>query len=752
MTGIGKKILGMTTAIASPIALSTKIFAGFDDAMRTTRAVTTATDVEFAKLTETAKLLGRTTSFTASQVAELMTELGRAGFDPAQIDAMTGSVLALARATGTDAAQSAGIASATLRQFGLEAEQAGRVADVLTAGANKSFNTLETLGEALKYAGPTAADANMSLEDTVAILGALGNVGIQGSNAGTALRRLLVLSASEAEKFGDVFGVATLDASKNARPLIDILSDIDQATAEMGSGERSAKFAEAFGLLGVTAASSLSKGTEGVFDLRNQLEDVQGLAKKTADEMDGGIGGAGRKLLSALEGIAIAIGDAAAGPVGKFADKLSKLSGYITKIVENNAGFIKSLLKVLAIAGAVGAALVATGIAVTLVGVALGGVATIAAFVAGAIKLVVAAVALLMSPILLVIGALAVLGGVILYATGAGAKAVSWLGEKFQELKAGVMRVVGGIVDALKAGDIKLAARILWLGLKLAWAQGIGTLQTYWAQFRRWFVGIATDAFYGALVVLNNAVAGLQSTWASFVGFLASKWTDVKGDASETWNAITLMAQKAGIAMREAVDADFDADAATRSVEDEFVKKQHKAQNERRQQQEKIDKDHEKRQAQIERDRVTTEAVIVAEADKAEAERTSAFEAKKNKIADELAQAEKDLKLAIQDAARKRRDSESKDEPKKSDDPPSVDDFNENLKKLAEGAGDKVAGASTNAAFKAAGTFDARQLGTLSARALTEGERRQLEKLEQMEEHLRRVAKKSAFRNGKVAT
>ena len=151
---------------------------------------------------------------------------------------MTLAVMNLARATGTDATLSSGIMAATIRQFSMEASDAVRVADGLTAAANKSFNSVESLGEALSYAGPVAADANMSLEETLAILGTLGNLGIQGSEAGTALRRLLTLSAAESEKFMKVFGVATKDAQGNARNLVDVLGEVSAATANMGTGDR----------------------------------------------------------------------------------------------------------------------------------------------------------------------------------------------------------------------------------------------------------------------------------------------------------------------------------------------------------------------------------------------------------------------------------------------------------------------------------------------------------------------------------
>lgn len=149
-TSIGKMVGGVGIAMGTPFAYAAMKFAALDDAMRATGAATQASAKDLAMLTETAKELGRTTSFTAVDVANLMTELGRAGFDPSQVNNMTSAVLNLARATGTDATLSAGIMSATIRQFGLEATDAARVADVLTAAANGSFNTVEGLGQAME--------------------------------------------------------------------------------------------------------------------------------------------------------------------------------------------------------------------------------------------------------------------------------------------------------------------------------------------------------------------------------------------------------------------------------------------------------------------------------------------------------------------------------------------------------------------------------------------------------------------------
>ena len=164
---LGRQLVVVSAAMLVPMAMASKTFADFDDGMRSVGAVSNATAEELVKLTERAKDLGRTTSFTAIEVASLMAELGRAGFDPSQVETMTGAVLNLARATGTDATISSGIMAASIRQFSLSASDATRVADGLTSAANKSFNTVEQLGEALSYAGPVAQDFNVSLDDTL---------------------------------------------------------------------------------------------------------------------------------------------------------------------------------------------------------------------------------------------------------------------------------------------------------------------------------------------------------------------------------------------------------------------------------------------------------------------------------------------------------------------------------------------------------------------------------------------------------
>ena len=158
-TNVGKDLLMLSGAMAAPLVMAARSFAGFDDSMRLVQAVTQATDADFKALTKTAQRLGRDTSYTAQQAADAMVSLGRMGFSPTEIQASIDAVLNLARSTGTELAEAGDIAANSMRIFGIEASQMSDVADVLTVTANSSAQTLIDLFEALKMGGPQAAAA-----------------------------------------------------------------------------------------------------------------------------------------------------------------------------------------------------------------------------------------------------------------------------------------------------------------------------------------------------------------------------------------------------------------------------------------------------------------------------------------------------------------------------------------------------------------------------------------------------------------
>lgn len=417
----------------------------FDDAIRMTGAVSQATGAQLEQMRNTALELGRTTSFTAAQVAQLMGELGKAGFSPDEIDAMTAAVLNLSRASGTDAVMASGIMAATLRQFSLGAEHATRVADVMTLAANATFNSVEQLGEALSYAGPVAADLGMSLEDTVAILGTLGNVGIQGSNAGTALRRLGTITAAEADKMRELFGVEFLDASKNLRPLVTVMGELAAATNTLPTGERVAKMNEAFGLLGITGATVIANTAADTAKLAKELQNAGGVAQKTSEQMDAGPGGVWRRFTSAIEGAAIAIGEALAPMLDQFGTWITATVGQLTEWISANGHLVVSLVQIFAALTAGSVVLIATA-------KLLGTLSIVAAGLG-------AAVAAMSTPWLAIPAILGAATAAILYASGA-----------FDSLAVSMTEMFGpawnSIIELIKAGELQSAMQLAWIAVK----------------------------------------------------------------------------------------------------------------------------------------------------------------------------------------------------------------------------------------------------------------------------------------------
>ncbi len=184
-----------------------------------------------------------------------------------------------------------------------------RVSDRLTAAANMSFNSVESLGEAFAVCRSCGSRCQHEPRRNTCNSRHPREPRHSGSEAGTALRRLLTLSAAESEKFQKVFGVATKDAQGNARDLVDILGEVATASANMGTGDRAQAFNEVFGLMGITSASAIGKTVTDTKKLLADLKKSNGIADKTARDMDAGIGGAFRILKSSIEGVAIAIGE-----------------------------------------------------------------------------------------------------------------------------------------------------------------------------------------------------------------------------------------------------------------------------------------------------------------------------------------------------------------------------------------------------------------------------------------------------------
>lgn len=457
-------------AVGAPLFLALKQFAGFDTAVRATAAAAGKGEADLAGMRDAAESLALQFGMSATEVAKLGIEIARAFGDklsPDEINKMTESVLQLARASGTDGVQAASIMTSTLAQFGLGADQASRVADVLTLAANSTLTSVDTLGESLSYAGVNAAEMGLSLEDTVAILGTLGNLGIQGSMAGTTLRRLSTITAAEADKLEKIFGVAFKDAAGNALPLVDVLGAVNQATAGLPSAERAKKFSDAFGLLGITGARAIGKMSVDTKALAANLKAASGTAAEQSAFMLAGIGGAGARALTALQSIGNAFGEAIAGPAAALANGFTAMAMGVRSFVK--AFPILSQL----VAGTVGG-LFAFGVSAIAVGFAM-------RVMASGISVVTALIAALATPLGLATATIVVGVAAILAAA--------------YRLSPAFRQEADAIMSALSRLDFYAAWEVMNLNLAIALTQMAQMFENAWAAVRNAIS--ATAAFIG---------------------------------------------------------------------------------------------------------------------------------------------------------------------------------------------------------------------------------------------------------------
>jgi TP901 family phage tail tape measure protein len=499
---IGQTMVTQGLKLAAPFAIATAIFVGFEDEMASVRAVTQATASQFKLLTAQAKQLGRTTSFTAKAVASAQTELGRSGFNPSAIRASTASILALARGTRTELATAAQIGADSLRAFRLEAKMMPQVADILVATTNNSSQGLEELFEALKMVGPVAADVGASMADTAAAIGVLANNGIKGSLAGTAMKRAYLNLANPAirKKIEALANVSAVDSAGNLRPLASVITDIGKATDGMPNAKRLDIFSQIFGDRAVVAASAFAGASANFDDLKGVLDNAAGTAQRTSKIMDDTLGGSFRMLMSAAEGVAIAVGETIAPALRSLAGIMTKVAGQVTAFVTSNKELVIGLATAGAVAVLAGGALIAIGGTISVLAFAFSGLASVAsaslAFVPGLLRA-------MLSPAKMATAAILGLSAL----TGLSGKSVSAADTKKPAATAGQSSDPSGVPDGLakiKTGGAAAATAILPLVASFA---GLRTARSLVGGVAGQMMLIPAIAKRGQMSMIANSVA-----------------------------------------------------------------------------------------------------------------------------------------------------------------------------------------------------------------------------------------------------
>jgi hypothetical protein len=340
--------------------------------------------------------------------------------------------------------------------------------------------------------------------------------------------------------------------------------------------------AEAFGLLGITSANVLSQSAGGVADLAAVLRTAQGTAAKTAKEMDAGLGGSMRITLSAIEGTALAIGDALEPSLKSLVDGIGNVATGLTKFVKENKELIVTAVQGIAIFTGVGLALLALGGTLTLIS---GGMGALIGIFTG----VAAAVGFVMSPIGLLIGSLAAIayfgpqiaasfgvsfGGISAMVDQASAAIGGGFGDAvasaavvFSDLGSIASTTFSGIYEAIADGDLSGAMDILWLGLVAGWNRGTEALMGLVDPWIETFQNIFADVGTEIVIAWENMWSALaQNSWGQYLlGFI----DNIVNTAMATFDWLVGSIQKAWAKVQDFITGGNEADARIKEIDNE---------------------------------------------------------------------------------------------------------------------------------------------------------------------------------------
>jgi TP901 family phage tail tape measure protein len=380
MTRAGKT---MSVALTAPIAalgtLAIKTTADFQARMNMVGAVANATGEQFIQLESLAREMGATTQFSAVQAAEGMQFLGQAGLKTDDIMGALPRTLELAASAQLDLGTSADIVTNIMKGMQLETEELGRVNDVLVNAFTNANVNLQQLGHAFKFAGANAKGAGLDIETTAALIAKMGDAGIQGSMAGTALRGALLRlqnPSAKANKIMRRFGIKlrkftkTDESGKKIFDLVGVLKEFEK---------RGLSAAEIAAIVGDRAGTGMAvlvqSGIDSVEEFAEALR-KQGTAAKIAQAQMEGLPGTLKLLKSAWEAVMISIGKS---DFGKMVNEwLGRLAAFLQGLSETNPGLVALGTSIAIVVAGLGPAIVALGFFISSLGTVASAISTVA--------------------------------------------------------------------------------------------------------------------------------------------------------------------------------------------------------------------------------------------------------------------------------------------------------------------------------------------------------------------------------------
>lgn len=548
----------MTKYISAPLfgvgVAAAKVGGDFEEQMSRVKAISGATGKSFDELRQQAVDLGAKTAFSAKESAAGMENLASAGFSAQEIMKAMPGLLDLAAVSGGDVALASENTATALRGFGLEASEAGHVADVFARAAADTNAEVGDMGEALKYVAPVANSMGISLEETAAAIGIMSDAGIKGSQAGTTLRGALSRLARPTKAMQDTMdnlGVSFYDADGKMKPLKTQVELLKKAFEGLTPEQQQNALVTLYGQESLSGMMALiDKGPDSLGKLTKSLKDSDGAADDMARTMQDNMNSSIEQMFGAFESAAIVIQKILAPSIKKVADAIS---GLVEKFVSAPESTQKLIVAIGLIVAAIGPLIFMIGsviIWINRVKVAFKALSESSKLFSGLSK----AMGLLTNPVFLVIAAVALLvvGFIYLWNTSEDFRNF-WIGL-WEGIKSAVSSAVEWIQNAWKSTgewfnnlwkSIKEGAENVWTTIQEAPGKAADWIKNKWTETKEFFSSIwdgikeaASSAWEGIVNILAPYVIAIKNVFQPMIDFFTNLWSQIGSIAGSAWEII----------------------------------------------------------------------------------------------------------------------------------------------------------------------------------------------------------------------
>lgn len=481
ISGVGKKMLPVTAGITALGTAAVTTAANFESSMSQVQATMGITKDSMSEvdgqsvntmdtLTALAKEMGETTAFSATECAEALNYLALAGYDTQEMVDTLPTVLNLAAAGGMELATASDMVTDAMSALGMETSDADVMVDQMAKTASSTNTSVEQLGEGILKIGATARSVKGGTAELNTALGILANNGIKGAEGGTHLRNV-ILSLQEGCENGAIavgdMSVQVYDAEGNMRSLNDILGDMNTAMDGMTAEEKNNIISKIFNKTDLASVNALLANTGDTWDdLQDSITNSAGAAQQMADTQLDNLQGQLTLLKSALEGLAISIGQILMPYIKSIVSHIQSFVDWLNNLDERTQKIIVTVALVVA---AIGPVLIIVGKVISSVGTIMTIIPKIVSLM-GTVKTAMAGLNATMAanPIGLIITAIGLLVAAFIYLwNNCEGFREFWINlwEKVKEI---AVTVWNGIKDFFQAAwdAIKSTAETVWNGIK----------------------------------------------------------------------------------------------------------------------------------------------------------------------------------------------------------------------------------------------------------------------------------------------